>query len=78
MSYMYLQLIRTHLVTRTHVTPPSLSNAQGFEQIRKIHLDAEQFSVEQNLITPTFKLKRPQLLKHYKEQIDAMYGKKKS
>lgn len=55
-----------------------LSNAQGFEQIRKIHLDAEQFSVEQNLITPTFKLKRPQLLKHYKEQIDAMYGKKKS
>lgn len=49
---------------------------QGFEMVRKIHLDAEQFTVEKNLITPTFKLKRPQLLQHYKAQVDAMYGKK--
>jgi len=52
-------------------------HAQGFEQVRKIHLDAEQFSVEANLITPTFKLKRPQLLQHYKAQVDAMYGSSK-
>lgn len=49
---------------------------QGFEMVRKIHLDAEQFTVEKNLITPTFKLKRPQLLQHYKANVDAMYGKK--
>lgn len=48
---------------------------QGFEQARKIYLDREQFSVERDLVTPTFKLKRPQLLKEYKTQIDAMYKK---
>ena len=46
---------------------------QGFEQVRALHLDKEQFSVEKDLLTPTFKLKRPQLLKHYQAQVDAMY-----
>jgi long-chain acyl-CoA synthetase len=50
--------------------------AQGFEQVRKIHLDSEQFTVERDLITPTFKLKRPQLQKHYQAKIDAMYRKR--
>merc|ERR1711998_26682 len=31
------------------------------------------FSIENDCLTPTFKLKRPQLLKRYQEQIDAMY-----
>ena len=48
---------------------------QGFEQVRAVHLDAEQFSVEGDLMTPTFKLKRPQLQKHYQGAIDAMYSK---
>lgn len=42
---------------------------QGFEQVRKIHVDSEAFSVENGLTTPTFKHKRPQLQKHYKQQI---------
>ena len=48
---------------------------QGFEQVRKLHVDSEPFSVENGLTTPTFKHKRPQLLKHYKAEIDrcAMY-----
>ena len=50
---------------------------QGFEQVRAVHLDEEQFSVEKDLLTPTFKLKRPQLLKHYQAQVDAMYEKGK-
>ena len=41
-----------------------------------MHLDAEQFSVEGNLLTPTFKLKRPQLQKHYQGAIGAMYNKR--
>ena len=31
------------------------------------------FSIENDCLTPTFKLKRPQLLKRYGEQVDAMY-----
>ena len=34
------------------------------------------FSPENDCLTPTFKLRRPQLLKRYKEQIDAIYEKR--
>ena len=33
-------------------------------------MDSEPFSVENGLTTPTFKHKRPQLLQHYKAEID--------
>ncbi|KAF3323763.1 long chain acyl-CoA synthetase 2 [Carex littledalei] len=46
---------------------------KGFEMLKAIILDPTPFSIERDLITPTFKLKRPQLLKYYKERIDAMY-----
>ena len=44
-----------------------------------MHLEAttnelgQGFSVENDLLTPTFKVKRPQLLKRYQAQIDQMY-----
>jgi len=41
--------------------------------IKALHLEAEPFSAENDLMTPTFKLKRPQLAKRYKKQIDDMY-----
>jgi len=31
------------------------------------------FSIDNDCLTPTFKLKRPQLLKKYQTQIDEMY-----
>jgi len=34
---------------------------------------AQGFSIDNDCLTPTFKLKRPQLLKKYKAQIDTMY-----
>jgi long-chain acyl-CoA synthetase len=43
--------------------------------IKGIILEAEQFSVDNELLTPSFKLKRPQLQKKYQAQIDAMYAK---
>ena len=48
---------------------------KGFEIAKDIALDSELFSVENDLLTPTFKSKRPQLQKKYQSQIDAMYEK---
>ena len=39
---------------------------KGFERLKAIHLDPNPFDIERDLVTPTFKLKRPQLLKYYK------------
>ncbi len=36
-----------------------------------MHLDAEPFSVENDLMTPKLSLKRPNLLKHYQKQASA-------
>jgi len=39
---------------------------KGFEFIKAVHLDPEPFDMDRDLLTPTFKKKRPQLLKYYK------------
>jgi len=52
---------------------------KGFEEIKDIAFETtvndlgQGFTVENDLMTPTFKFKRPQLFKKYKDQIDAMY-----
>jgi len=43
-----------------------------FEQVKEIHLDSTLFSVENNLLTPTFKLKRPQATEFYQSVLDKM------
>ncbi|KAK6946184.1 AMP-binding enzyme, C-terminal domain [Dillenia turbinata] len=50
---------------------------RGFEMIRAVHLEPIPFDIERELITPTFKLKRPQLLKYYKECVDKLYKEAK-
>lgn len=47
---------------------------KGFELVAAAHLEPEPFSVEADLMTPTFKLKRPQLKKKYQGEIDRMYA----
>uniref|UniRef100_A0A0E0MGC7 Long-chain-fatty-acid--CoA ligase n=1 Tax=Oryza punctata TaxID=4537 RepID=A0A0E0MGC7_ORYPU len=46
---------------------------RGFEMLKAVHLETVPFSIEKDLVTPTFKLKRPQLLKYYKDCIDQLY-----
>ncbi|GAB4844591.1 Long chain acyl-CoA synthetase 4 [Ancistrocladus abbreviatus] len=46
---------------------------KGFEFIKVVHLDPTPFDIERDLLTPTLKKKRPQLLNHYKDVIDNLY-----
>ncbi|WOK91383.1 long chain acyl-CoA synthetase 4-like [Canna indica] len=46
---------------------------KGFEFIKAVHLDPEPFDMERDLLTPTYKKKRPQLLKYYQNVIDDLY-----
>ncbi|XP_077974330.1 long-chain-fatty-acid--CoA ligase 1-like isoform X2 [Styela clava] len=45
----------------------------SFELAKKIYLSTEQFTVENDLLTPTFKSRRPQLLTRYQPVIDELY-----
>ncbi|KAK1276665.1 Long chain acyl-CoA synthetase 4 [Acorus gramineus] len=46
---------------------------KGFEVIKAVHLDPLPFDMERDLLTPTYKKKRPQLLKYYQSIIDGLY-----
>lgn len=49
------------------------NDLKGFEQMRAVHISSEEFSVDNDLLTPTFKLKREAAAKVYKKEIDSMY-----
>jgi long-chain acyl-CoA synthetase len=50
-----------------------LGGLKGFEQVKNIHLHNDLFSVENGLLTPTMKAKRPQLTELFKSELDEMY-----
>ena len=45
----------------------------GYAKIRKVVAIEEEWSVEEGLITPTLKVKRPKVLKKFSTEIAAMY-----
>ena len=74
------QAIDTHILlpppthpphTTHHPTPPHCFTRHFSRlQVASIHLHPEQFSVENSMMTPTFKLKRPQAQAAFQEAID--------
>ncbi|KAL2342676.1 hypothetical protein Fmac_003961 [Flemingia macrophylla] len=46
-----------------------VESLKGFEFIKAVHLDPVPFDMERGLMTPTFKKKRPEMLKYYQVQI---------
>ena len=46
---------------------------KGFEMVKRVYLSTEEFTVENNLISPTLKLKRNQLTDKFNQQISEMY-----
>uniref|UniRef100_H0Z8N1 Long-chain-fatty-acid--CoA ligase n=1 Tax=Taeniopygia guttata TaxID=59729 RepID=H0Z8N1_TAEGU len=53
------------------------SGLKSFEQVKDIVLCAEMFSIENGLLTPTLKAKRPELRKYFQSQIDELYANAK-
>ena len=48
----------------------------GLEKIKKVYLSPELFSIENDLLTPSMKLKRGVAAKVFREQIKQLYGHK--
>ncbi|XP_040848048.1 long-chain-fatty-acid--CoA ligase 5 isoform X3 [Ochotona curzoniae] len=46
---------------------------KSFEQVKKIFVHPEPFSIENGLLTPTLKAKRGELSKYFRKQIDSLY-----
>jgi len=45
----------------------------GYARVRAVHLSLSPWTVENGLITPTMKIKRPELEAHFADVIDALY-----
>jgi long-chain acyl-CoA synthetase len=51
-----------------------INHLNKLEIIQNIYLSSEPFTVENNLLTPTFKLKRQQVHEYYKDMIQQLYN----
>ncbi|KAG9240450.1 hypothetical protein BJ878DRAFT_526086 [Calycina marina] len=45
----------------------------SYEKVRAVHLELEPFTIDNELLTPTLKLKRPQAAKKYRKVLDRLY-----
>jgi len=46
---------------------------KGFEQLKRIHLSLDPFSIDDNTLTPTLKVRRRDAYSKYKVELDALY-----
>jgi len=64
-------VLKKHLQTKINNTLKSLN---PFEQVRRIHLVSEPFSIESGLLTPTLKIKRRAVYAQYREMLESLYS----
>jgi long-chain acyl-CoA synthetase len=50
------------------------TDRSGFEQIKRFRVLPREFSIEENEVTPTLKLRRKVILDHFAGEIDALYA----
>ncbi|KAF5913468.1 hypothetical protein HPG69_017086 [Diceros bicornis minor] len=50
------------------------SGLYSFEQVKAIHIHSDMFSVQNGLLTPTLKAKRPELREYFRKQIEELYS----
>ena len=48
-------------------------NLNLIEKVKKFVLISEEFSIENGMLTPTLKLKRKEIIKNYKQQLEKLY-----
>ena len=67
------------LILDAMIAEAKAAKLKPFELPKAVHLEGkinelnQGFNIENDCLTPTFKLKRPQLLKKYQAEVDAMY-----
>jgi long-chain acyl-CoA synthetase len=50
------------------------ANLKGFEKVRNIYVDHQPWTIDNDLLTPTMKLKRQSAQKYYEKIIDQLYA----
>lgn len=65
--------VKSHIL-QTLIKHGKTNDLKGFECVKNIYLTHEQFSTLNDLLTPTFKLKRHQAKIRFQKEIQAMYA----
>ncbi len=64
-------ILKKHLQTRIN---KALKPLNPFEQVRRIHLLHQPFSIESGLLTPTMKIKRRKVYERYGDTLESLYS----
>lgn len=67
-----LEKLKEHILQELKLVSEK-NKLRGFERIRGVVLDPVPFDIERDLISPTMKKKRPQMLKYYQADIEELY-----
>jgi long-chain acyl-CoA synthetase len=65
-------------VTKELAAQAKVAKLKGFEVVAAVHVEREHWTVENDLVTPSLKLKRPALKKKYADTIAQLYADTKA